>query len=203
MRPDPAAGVFETVLVEHGVALQLEAHLERLTASVLELYGAHLEPAAFERSWAAAEAAGGRARMRILASTDGLVEVDVTPEPDAMTEPVALAPYEVPGGLGAHKWRDRRVVDELTARQPGTVPLLIDTDGSVLEAAYANVWIVEDRAPITPPADGRILPGITRARLLASEPSAREETIDLARLQRAGRLFMTSSISGIREAHLR
>src|SRR5262249_47051861 len=59
-RPDPAAGVFETVLVENGVALYLDAHLERLTASVSALYGAHLDPATFERAWAAAEGAAER-----------------------------------------------------------------------------------------------------------------------------------------------
>ena len=52
----------------------------------------------------------------------------------------------------------------------------------MLEAAYANVWIVEGEALITPPADGRILPGTTRAALLAADPAAREEPIDLGRL---------------------
>ena len=202
MRPDPAAGVFETVLVEGGVALQLEAHLERLAASVLQLYGAYLDPGAFQRAWAAAEEAGERSRMRIIASTDGLVEITVASAPEAASVPIALAPYEVPGGLGAHKWCDRRLVDELSARRPGTVALLLDADGSVLEAAYANVWIVEDGLAITPPADGRILPGITRARLLASEPSAREEAIDLPRLERAERIFVTSAIRGLRTAQL-
>jgi para-aminobenzoate synthetase/4-amino-4-deoxychorismate lyase len=191
------------VLVEGGVALHLDAHLKRLTDSVSALYGANLDPGAFERAWAAAEAATERSRLRIMAATDGLVEITVSPAPEAGTEPVTLVPYEVPGGLGAHKWRDRRLIDELTAREPATVPLLIDTDGSVLEASYANVWIVEGEAPITPPADGRILPGITRARLLAAEPSAREEAIDLERLARADRTFVTSSISGLRGARLR
>jgi para-aminobenzoate synthetase/4-amino-4-deoxychorismate lyase len=203
IRPDPAAGVFETVLVESGVALHLDAHLARLTASVSALYGAQLDPGAFERAWGAAEGAAGRSRLRILASTDGLVEITVAPAPAASQEPVVLVAYEVPGGLGPHKWRDRRLVDELTDREPGTVPLLVDSDGSVLEASYANVWIVEGEAPITPPADGRILPGITRARLLAAEPSAREEAIDLERLGRAERVFVTSSVGGLREARLR
>ena len=47
MRPDPAAGLFETVLVERSVALHLDAHLARLTASVNALYGAQLDPGAF------------------------------------------------------------------------------------------------------------------------------------------------------------
>ena len=82
------------------------------------------------------------------------------------------------------------------------MPLLIDTDGLVLEAAHANVWIVEGRALLTPPADGRILPGVTRASLLAAEPCAREEPIELERLERADAVFVTSSISRRRAARL-
>ena len=82
------------------------------------------------------------------------------------------------------------------------MPLLVDTDGLVLEAAYANVWIVEGDALITPPADGRILPGTTRAALLAEHDGAREEPIDLDRLASADALFLTSSIrpaAGLRD----
>jgi para-aminobenzoate synthetase/4-amino-4-deoxychorismate lyase len=72
----------------------------------------------------------------------------------------------------------------------------------VLEAAHANVWIREGGALITPPADGRILPGITRAVLLAQAPSAREEPVELARLMRAEQIFLTSSIAGRHAATL-
>ena len=80
--------------------------------------------------------------------------------------------------------------------------MLLDTDGLVLEAAHANIWIIEHDALITPPADGRILPGLTRAALLATEQSAREEPIELARLQRADAVFLTASISGRHPAEL-
>jgi branched-subunit amino acid aminotransferase/4-amino-4-deoxychorismate lyase len=79
---------------------------------------------------------------------------------------------------------------------------LVDTDGLVLEAAYANVWIIEGDDLITPPADGRILPGTTRAALLAHD-GAREEPIDLDRLASADAVFLTSSISGRVPARLR
>jgi para-aminobenzoate synthetase/4-amino-4-deoxychorismate lyase len=60
-----------------------------------------------------------------------------------------------------HKWADRRAVDEATQRL-GATPLILDEDGSVLEAAWANVWIREGDRLVTPPADGRLLPGVTR-----------------------------------------
>ena len=209
-RPDPACGIFETVLVQDGQPLAFEEHLERLATSLNALYGARLDASTAARAQAAAggsgvRAAAGRgirARMRILADPEGSVEVTLSPADSTRRSPVLLVTFSLPGGLGAHKWRDRRLLEALAARRPGTTPLLIDTDGLVLEAAHANLWIVEQDTLITPPADGRILPGITRSQLLAAESSAREEPIDLARLRSADSIFLTSSISGRHPARL-
>jgi para-aminobenzoate synthetase/4-amino-4-deoxychorismate lyase len=126
----------------------------------------------------------------------------VTPAPPPTAELVVLTPFSLAGGLGGHKWRDRRLLDALAAEAPGTVPLLVDTDGLVLEAAYANVWILEGRAMMTPPADGRILPGVTRARLLRTNAVATEQPISLARLKCAEAIFLTSSIRRRHSARL-
>ena len=202
-RPDPALGVFETVLVEDGRPVALELHLARLAASVAELYGAALPSTVLAGAQAAAAEALTRSRLRVLADADGAVRMIVSPAGPVPEEAVVLEPFALPGGLGAHKWRDRRLLDALAALRPGAVPLLVDTDGLVLEAAYANVWIVEGDALITPPADGRILPGTTRAAQLAEHDGAREEPIDLDRLASADALFLTSSISGRLPARLR
>jgi para-aminobenzoate synthetase/4-amino-4-deoxychorismate lyase len=71
----------------------------------------------------------------------------------------------------------------------------------VLEAAMANVWVVEGDALITPPADGRLLAGCTRARVLAMG-GAREEPIDLDRLEQADGVLLTSSIALVRAVDL-
>jgi branched-subunit amino acid aminotransferase/4-amino-4-deoxychorismate lyase len=47
------------------------------------------------------------------------------------------------------------------------------------------------------------LPGTVRAALLASEPGAREEPIELERLASAESVFLTSSITVRRPARLR
>jgi para-aminobenzoate synthetase / 4-amino-4-deoxychorismate lyase len=115
---------------------------------------------------------------------------------------VALAPVSLPGGLGAHKWRDRRLLDRL-ADEHGAVPLIVDLDGDVLEAAHANVWIVEGGTLVTPPLDGRLLPGTARARLLRSAAgAAREGRLTLERLRRADALLLTSSLCGVHRARL-
>ena len=202
-RPDPALGVFETVLVEGGRPVALEQHLGRLATSVAELYGAALPSTVLAGARAVAAETTGRSRMRVLADPEGAVRITTSPAGPRAAGPVVLDPFALPGGLGAHKWRDRRLLDTLAALRPGSVPLLVDTDGLVLEAAYANVWIVEGDELITPPADGRMLPGITRAELLAAHDGAREEPIDLDRLASADALFLTSSISGRLPARLR
>jgi para-aminobenzoate synthetase/4-amino-4-deoxychorismate lyase len=202
-RPDPGCGVFETVLVQAGRVVALEEHLDRLDRSLGALYGVALDRRAAARARLAASAAGRTgSRMRILAEPDGSVQMTVSVADTTRRAPVLLVPFALPGGLGAHKWRDRRLLDTLAARMPGSVALLVDTDGLVLEAAHANIWIVEQDRLVTPPADGRILPGITRAALLGAERSAFEEPIELARLQNADAIFLTSSISRRHPAEL-
>jgi para-aminobenzoate synthetase/4-amino-4-deoxychorismate lyase len=204
-RPDPGEGVFETVLVEHGRPVGLERHLSRLAASLRELYGAAPPRTLTGGAQAAAaeSAALERCRMRVLADPDGAVWISVSAASEPLrSTPVVLVPFALPGGLGAHKWRDRRLLEALADVAAGAVPLLVDTDGQVLEAAYANIWLMENDELITPPADGRILPGTTRAALLDAEPGAREEAFDLARLARADAMFLTSSIRGRHPARL-
>ena len=85
----------------------------------------------------------------------------------------------------------------MSGREPAA-PLLLDSDGTVLEAAWGNVWLLEGDALVTPPADGRILPGVTRALLLELAPSLglrpREEPVSLHRLRAAPLTFATSAI---------
>ena len=198
-RPDPALGVFETVLIRGGVPVDLRAHLARLERSASALYGS--EPSRQpDRSRAGG---GGRAplqRVRIVVMPDS-VELDAEPlAAEPAPEPVVLAPAVLPGGLGAHKWRDRRLLDEL-AERVDAVPLIVDLDGDVLEAAYANVFVVEGTHLVTPPLDGRQLPGTVRARVLALHP-AREERLTLDRIAAADELLLASSIRGIHPARL-
>jgi branched-subunit amino acid aminotransferase/4-amino-4-deoxychorismate lyase len=68
----------------------------------------------------------------------------------------------------------------------------------VLEGAWGNLWVLEGDTLVTPPADGRILPGVTRALLLELAPAlgyhAREAPVSLERARRAPATFMTSAI---------
>jgi para-aminobenzoate synthetase/4-amino-4-deoxychorismate lyase len=206
--PDPARGVFTTILVRGGAAVDLGAHLDRLERSVRELYGGTL-PGDLEERIAAAAREAPLGRLRVLVAAERgrpALEIDARPldrEPEP--EPARLAPAYLPGGLGAHKWRDRRLVERLE-RSTGALPLIVDLDGEVLEAATANVWIVEGTALVTPPLDGRLLPGTVRARALAAASAAglepREEPIPLERLKAADEVLLSSAIAGVRPATL-
>ena len=203
-RPDPAGGVFETILVEDGEPVLLDEHLSRLLTSLRDLYGVGCDQtvlAAAARA-ACADAGPGRSRLRVLADPDGSVRCTTESTGAPPKAPIPLAPFLLPGGLGAHKWRDRSLVNALMSAAPGAAPLILDTDGCVLEAAGANVWIREGDALLTPPADGRLLAGVTRSLLLGANPGTREQAFDLARLARADGVFLTSSISGRRAAVL-
>jgi para-aminobenzoate synthetase/4-amino-4-deoxychorismate lyase len=199
-RPDPAAGVFETVLVRDGEPVELERHLARLAASVRELYNEALPEDLPERALAEA-ASDTDCRLRLLATPSVGVAVEITPLPDRQG-PLTLAPVTVPGGLGAHKWRDRRLLDALAASvAPGTA-LLVDLDGVVLEAAWASVLIVDTEGTlVTPPLDGRILPGVTRARALVRARQAgiaiTERPIALADLEQASEVMLAGALSGV------
>ena len=195
-RPDPAQGVFETVLVHDGRAPALDAHLARLRRSVDALYGASLPPDTTDRVTERAAAAGGDRRARVdVVPRDGGLDVAITISGVPARGPVTLTPVVVPGGLGAHKWRDRALIEGNGA---GPVPLVVDTDDSVLEAAWANVWMLDGDTLTTPPLDGRLLPGVTRARLLARAPAlglrVREAPITLAQARAAPTLLLTSSL---------
>ena len=151
------------------------AHVARLAASVLLLYGEPLPEIEIPEYDGA---------VRIEYRPGGEVTITTRPiTPRAV--PVVLTPYVLPGGLGEHKWVDRRLVEALSA--DGTTPLLLDADGSVLEAGWAAVLIRRDGKLYTPREDGRILPSTSR-------PDA--EQADL-RLQEGDELLLSSSLAGV------
>jgi para-aminobenzoate synthetase/4-amino-4-deoxychorismate lyase len=181
-RPDPASGVFETLLAVDGEPVLLEEHLDRLRASVAELYGAELPPL----DLALPPAGAWRVRIDFVPGEGLAVESTPAAYP---TEPLMPRLLTIPGGLGAHKWRDRALV------APRPEPLILDLSGEVLESGSGNVFIVEGDGLVTPPADGRILPGVTRAELMRTADVS-VEPIDLERLRAADEAFVTSSIRG-------
>lgn len=139
------------------------------------------------------------------AETDATVEVIET-EPDRIlpSEPPTIEAHSlvIRGGLGGHKWADRTLLEEAQGELgPDAVPLIFDWDGALLEASRANAFAVMGRTLLTPPADGRILPGIARACALEVAAAAGFETCEkrLCRedLAAADEVFLTGSLRGV------
>lgn len=175
-RPDPRRGLLETIrLGADGVPVRLGLHLARLARS-LQVTGLGELPGDAEARIidfaATLPAAAAPRRLRVIAhpagpaSSDARLELGHAPlgEPGGVVD---LAPVIVPGGFGAHKWADRRLADALT-RRLGATPLLLDADGTLLEAAWATIWWVDGDVLCTPPLDGRRLPGVTRGAVLGA-----------------------------------
>jgi para-aminobenzoate synthetase/4-amino-4-deoxychorismate lyase len=198
--PDQQQGVFETLLVVDGRPVELAAHLSRLGASLRTLFGADVPKGTGDvvRD-RARDLELGRLRVTVVpnGSSGPAADIRVAPVEPSIVFPAAgvcVTPLLVPGGWGAHKWADRGPL--AAAESDGSVPLVVDHEGTVLEASRANVFIVESEAIVTPPADGRILPGVTRSRLLALL-DAREEIISLQRLTEADEVFLSGSVRGV------
>jgi para-aminobenzoate synthetase / 4-amino-4-deoxychorismate lyase len=208
---DPTRGVFETVLIAAGRPVRLDDHLGRMATSLRDLYGADL-PAGLAA--AATEAARG---MEL-----GRMRIDVTPGRDgapaskinvSAIDPATFFPDRTDGAdlhvvrppiwAGAHKLSDRDWLEGVERSLGELVPLALDAD-AVLEAGRANVFIVRDGGLVTPPLDGRILPGTARAATLALAEElgvpAAEAPLTLADLRAADEVFLTSSLRGIRPA---
>jgi len=198
-------GVFDTLLIHQGRPVELAAHWERFVRTLDAVYGAVPPADLRERVHEAArgEAAGGRMRVDYDPCARPSFSVRVTPAPESLLAAGAHAPLEtrlldLGGGLGGHKWRDRSALGLEADPRP---PLIRDGDGHVLEAGHGNLVIVEGEGLVTPPLDGRILPGVTRRRVLllarGEAIEVREEPVDRDRLRRADDVFVTSSIRGI------
>src|SRR5262249_31105047 len=147
-----------------GRPVELDAHLERIDISVATLYGAASPPGLREQILARARPLRtGRLRFTVEPKPGGpATAIDASEVDPAIVFPewdqaVGLRRTTVADGLGEHKWADRRLLERAAGRAPHALPLLVDVDGSVLEAARGSVFAVRDGGLRTPPTDGRIL----------------------------------------------
>jgi para-aminobenzoate synthetase/4-amino-4-deoxychorismate lyase len=204
-RPDPASGVFETLRVQEGRPCHVAAHLARLAGSVRALFGLALPEGLEAALGEAARGAPDPGRLRLdVWLGDGGLRTSVTVSALPPAPPPRLRAVCVPGGLGPHKLRDRRLWDALAGAHPGELVLAVDLDGHVLETGRAAVLAELDGVLVAPPADGRILPGIARARLLAAARAqgraVAERPLALAELARADPVLLAGALRGVERA---
>ncbi len=214
---EAAWGAFTTVGCAGGRPLLWEHHEARLEAALRVLrpdLGAGLPGLPELEELLAARGLSGPTRLRVVATLLAGGEawtVGAHAAPAAScgpgVPPVRLAVEHWPGipPLAALKTISRLPWDlarrKALAAGAGDA-LLVTRDGQVLEATVANVFALFGRRLVTPPADGRCLPGVMRAWLLEAAPrlglDPLEEPLSLDRLREADEVWLTGSVAGVR-----
>ncbi len=214
-------GVFEVLRTWHGVPIDLDRHLDRLYASAraLEL---RVVPRATLRSsvGAALVAAGaGEHRIRVIATRGegglaarfaelgpgrAIVIVEpLPPQPRAIS--AAIVDWPLPRRPGAgHKtlaYLDHLVAHELAAAAGVDEALRLGADGTVVEGATCNVFIVGRGELATPGLVDGALPGVTRGRALECAADlalvVAQRLVTVSEVLAADEIFVTSALRGV------
>ncbi len=217
--PKPAAGVvapFETIGAHGGDLPLWPRHLARLQSAVqrLKLSWQPTPELRAAASRLALEHQAGEAILRLLLVPDrGTVHTVLTARSGVRVGKVRLVPTVVerkPGGPPADlKAMPRTFYDAvLQQAQDGGADdgVVVTEDGEVLETAVGNLWLRLDGTWVTPPLDGRVLPGIARAILLerarATGLPVAERSCSLDDVHRAEAIAHSNAVYGPRPAEL-
>jgi branched-chain amino acid aminotransferase len=163
--------VFETMRTYAGRVFRLGAHLARLQGSAQALGVPWLGAEAVAREVAVAtEGLPAELGVRVTLTAGGTRLIQATPLDHGLVERplrVVTRVWEPPVWLNGRVKHASRAASEV-ARTDAHVDEVfwVGLDGMVTEATRSSVFAVIDGVLITPPDDGRILSGVTRAALL-------------------------------------
>ncbi len=203
---DPARTPFETLRIEDGRPVRGAAHLARLAASARVL-GVPFDGVA--AAAALVDTPRGVWRARLTLHPDGRLEIErwpFRPDPPGVVVPVGWASEVVRSGDPArrHKTRDRGLYDRgaaLARAQGWADALFLNERGEVVEGAISTVVAELEGVRLTPPVGAGALPGVLRATLLR-RGMVREGSFGPDELARASRLWLASSLRGLRRARM-
>ncbi|HYE50045.1 MAG TPA: aminotransferase class IV [Azospirillaceae bacterium] len=210
-------GLFETMRVEAGAPLRLEAHLRRLRegARLLGLPVPRTDEALADAVAAVVRANGlADAAVRLTLTAGAGPRGLLRPDPCRPTLMLAAAPLPPPPGparlvIAAVTRRNEHsplsrvkslnYLDGVLAREEAKArgaddAVLLNTAGRVAEATAANLFAVVDGTLVTPPLSDGVLPGTMRAEIIRTR-GAVERSLDVADLRRATEVFLTSALS--------
>ncbi len=217
-------GVYETIRVYAGTPFAIEQHIERLSRSAaaveLELPMTGGEFAAVVEELIARS--GLREAEVYIQVTRGAAPrahpfpTDVPPTVVMTVRPVRPIPRRFrERGIVVKTFPDERwarcdikticllpnVLAVERARRAGADEALFVRDGLVTEGTSSNVFIVHQGEIVTPPADHRILAGVTRGLILeiarACGYRTHEREIPLPELKAASEVFITSTVKEV------
>ncbi len=191
--------LLETIKFEPGTGPTLvERHLERLSKAATH-FGFELEIGQARRLLEAVSLEGP-ARLRMLVSPDGTIDLDLAPL-DAQTDttwrlPIDLEPVDSADELLRFKTTVRDRYDQARARFPHAPDVILWNErGEVTETTIGNLVVEIDGEWVTPPTECGLLPGTFRAELLDQKRIV-ERVVTLTDLAAAKRIFMINSVRG-------
>jgi branched-subunit amino acid aminotransferase/4-amino-4-deoxychorismate lyase len=166
---------FETLRTYKGILFGLEAHLERLGASCISLgfQAPDMDLVASELTHAA-DLAGGETVVRITVTASGArivraQHLALVPSPFRCVTRQFTPPFWLDGGIK----HTSRAFSRLAVSSAGVNEVIwVDKNGAMLEGTCSNVLAVSDGVLLTPPVDGRLLPGVTRESLIIAAEHA-------------------------------
>jgi para-aminobenzoate synthetase/4-amino-4-deoxychorismate lyase len=145
-------------------------------------------------------------RVRLVLAPDGTLAVTTFALDEGERPPtvphlcVDMQPVESTDVTLFHKTTDRRRYEERARRHPTADDVvMINQRGEITETTRANLAVCRDGRWSTPPLDCGLLPGIERARLLASGQLV-ERVISVEDLRHADAVAIFSSLRGWRPA---
>ena len=204
---DPGFALFETMRASHGGGVALrDRHLQRLLASAEALGFAASRPAIEAALDEAVQAlpSHGDWRLRLTLHHDGRLALQTGSEPLlAMSGPVRLSLAPLPlavDALFAHKTTRREFYDAAirAAEVQGCFDTLFHSaDGTLVEGARSNLFLLLGGRWFTPPVADGALPGVMRAELLADPAwAASERRLTLADLAQAEAIVVCNALRG-------
>jgi len=205
-------GVFETLAVRSGQAIDLDAHLDRLEAGA-GIMGVALptrERVLATVNEAARSSTVPCAWLKILALRGGRWMV-LTGSMGAEEEGCAVSAIVLPwrrdprDPLVAVKstcYASNQLGLELAQRHGADEGLWLNSRGHLAEGCTSNLFVVTHRRVFTPATQEGILPGVVRALAIRAAKElgipVHETRVRLKRLRQANEAFLTSSLSALR-----
>jgi branched-chain amino acid aminotransferase len=214
--------LFESILVENGLPLHIDLHLNRLISSAQQLGFTHLPDNKILYDRILATLAGkqhARIRLTLYRNGDGfylplqndsVFDIEVF---DVIEKPTVINKV----GIYRHNYKPCNALSNLKsgnaliyvmaakfARDAGwDDAFILNEYGNVCEATSSNVFILLDGNYITPPLSEGCVHGIMRQvfidRLLTSQDVLFEQPISTAMLKHADGIWLTNAIYGIRK----
>ena len=214
-----AMAPFETMGAQDAAVPLWSLHLARLGATATRLGLMFEETPALRAAAAAVLLKNGHAdgvlRLALVPDDEhaGAVRTVLASRARSPIKVVKLVPTVVerpvdapPGDIKAEPRRFYDLVRQQAQDGDADDEVVVADDGAVLEAGLGNLWLHLDGAWVTPPLDGRVLPGIARALLLDEAGRAGVPTVErvctLADLHRADALAHSNAVYGPRPACL-